>query len=162
MLCIELKVREVFLLMQACREMLLERLTFAFMVCYRRGRALFSFLTKNSYLIPWFSSLKDLPTLNARGRDYRLAWMCGIRSCQGICFSSEPARRISAPSSPNLPMNWTPIGRPDWLHPSGNVMAGCPVTLGSGGVNSDFIAETHVAYVVNVCSHFCVLAKRLW
>ena len=141
--------------------MLLEQLTFAFMVRYGRGRALFSFLTKIRSLIPWFSSLKDLPTLHARGRDYRLAWTGGIRSCHGICFSRELARRISAPSSPNLPMNWTPIGRPDWLHPRGNVMAGCPVTF-SGGVNSDFIAETHVAYIVNVCSHFRVLAKWLW
>jgi len=49
-------------------------------------------------------------------------------------------------------MNWIPIGRPDWLHPRGNVNAGCPVTIAAGRVNSGFIAETHVADIVDVCS----------
>ena len=62
-------------------------------------------------------------------KGYRLAWTGGIRSRQGISRSSELANRISEPSSPNLAMNCIPIGKPDWLCPRGNVMAGCPVTF---------------------------------
>ena len=94
--------------------------------------------TKNTLLALWCSKRDFDPKLPAKEtfrlvecRDYRLAWTGGIRLRQGISCSSQLARRIRASSLPNLPMNCTPIGRPDWLYPSGKLMAARPHTHAS-------------------------------
>merc|ERR1712034_99534 len=53
----------------------------------------------------------------------------GLRSAQGRAFSSCPARRKSALSSPRRAANWIPMGSPFAFQHRGTDMAGCPDAL---------------------------------
>ena len=53
----------------------------------------------------------------------------GLRSAQGLAFSSCAARRNNVASSPNRAENITPTGSPSGVQCSGADIEGCPVTL---------------------------------
>ena len=61
----------------------------------------------------------------------------GVRSNHGCARSSWPARRNSVASSPNRPTKCMPTGSPPAVQWSGTDIAGCPVTLKTGGVGHE-------------------------